>query len=217
VAPASRAEIRRNSEFVEFDHRQKVLKEAEEVSQRWNEPTNPTVGSKPLGLMWSIENPEALARSIEMLVELEEGIEANGFDKEEDELVLSLIYGDPSLIHLRRTLQDEYVDWFSTAEVTEEERAREGYATPEQCVKSVLRAVSAEIRRLEEYRNDREPIESQRAQVEILRQQVPDSPGTDRLLRYASCLGREFDRVLAQLDRAQQLRKDQRLPLEGEH
>jgi hypothetical protein len=162
-----------------------------------------------IGLMWSIENPDVLERCIELLLELQQGIKANGFDKEQDELLLKSIYGDPGVVHLRQTLQDEYVTWFCTAEVTEEKRAQEGYATPEQCVRIVLRAVGAEIRRLEQYQQKRESIESERGKVEILRQCVPDSPGLDRLLRYASSLERAFDRVLTQFDRAQQIRREQ--------
>jgi hypothetical protein len=209
VLIAERAEIRRNSEFVEFDRRQKELEEAEEVSQKVYEKVFPKFVPEPVGLMWSIENPDVLERCIELLLELQQGIKANGFDKEQDELLLKSIYGDPGVVHLRQTLQDEYVTWFCTAEVTEEKRAQEGYATPEQCVRIVLRAVGAEIRRLEQYQQKRESIESERGKVEILRQCVPDSPGLDRLLRYASSLERAFDRVLTQFDRAQQIRREQ--------
>jgi len=102
--------------------------------------------------------------------------------------------------------------WLQTAELTEEERAKAGYAAPEQCQKMVLRAVGGEIRRLERYQEKREPNESERIKVEILRQRVPDSPGLDRLLRYASSLERALDRMLTQYKRAQRMRKGQPLP-----
>ncbi len=215
VLIAEGAEIRRNSEFVESDRRQKELEEAEEVSQKVYEKVFPKFVPEPVGLMWSIENPDVLERCIELLLELQQGIKANGFDNEQDELLLKSIYGDPGVVHLRQTLQDEYVTWFCTAEVTEEKRAQEGYATPEQCVRIVLRAVGAEIRRLEQYQEKRESIESERGKVEILRQCVPDSPGLDRLLRYASSLERAFDRVLTQFDHAQRIRKEQSPAPEG--
>jgi hypothetical protein len=101
------------------------------------------------------------------------------------------------------------------AAVSEENSAPEGCAIPEKCVKNVLRAVGAEIRRLEQYREKREPIESEKRKVEILRQRVPDSPGLDRLLRYASSLDRAFDRMLTQFDRAQRIRKGQPPPEGG--
>ncbi len=79
----------------------------------------------------------------------------------------------------------------------------------------MLRVVGAEICRLEQYREQREPIESEKRKVEMLRQRVPDSPGLDRLLRYASSLERAFDRVLAQFDRARRIRKEQLSAPEG--
>jgi hypothetical protein len=147
---AEGAEIRKNSDFEEFDRRQNELKEAEEASQKLNEQANPEFVPKRVGLAWSIENPEVLERCIEILVELQEGIKARGFDKEQDEWPLELIYGDPRVAHLRQTLHDEYSMWLGTAELTEEERANTNYATPDQCQKMMLRAVGAEIRRLEQ-------------------------------------------------------------------
>jgi hypothetical protein len=216
VLIAERAEIRRNSEFVEFDRRQKELEEAEGVSQRVHEQISLRIVPEPVGLMWAIENPEVLARCVEILIELQQGIKADGFEKERDELLLKSIYGDPGVAHLRETLELLYKRLFFTANVTEEKRAQARYETPEQCVKIMLQAVGAEIRRLEEYRNERAPIESEKTQVEILRQQVPDCPGQDRLLRYANSLDRGFDRMLAQFDRAQRIRKEQPLPPQGE-
>jgi hypothetical protein len=212
VLIAEHAEIRRNGEFVEFDQRQKQLEDAEEVSQKLYEQTDPTLVPEPVGLMWSIANPEALERSIEILVELQQQIKADGFGGESDKWRLKSIYGDPSVAHLRPTLQDVYFTWFDSTKVTEEERAQAGHPTPEQCKKIVLREVGVEIRRLEQYREKREPIESERRKVEILRQRVPDSPGLDRLLRYGNNLEREFYRLLAQYEHAQQTRKRQPLP-----
>ena len=212
VLIAEGAEIRRNSEFVEFDRRQKELEEAEEMRQRVYEKISPRFVSEPVGLIWSIENPEVLGRCIEILVELQHGIKTDGFDKEQDEFLLKSVYGDSTVAHLRPTLQLDYLTCFHTAAVTEEKRAQEGFATPEQCRMKVLRAIGAEIRRLEQYQEKRAPIESERKKVEILRQQVPDSPGVDRLIRYGSSLERAFERTLAQYERAQRVRKGQPLP-----
>jgi hypothetical protein len=86
VLIAERAEIRRHSEFVEFDHEQKQLEAAEEVSQKTYQQISRRILPQPVGLIWSIENPEALARCIEILVELQQGIQARGFNSEEDAL-----------------------------------------------------------------------------------------------------------------------------------
>jgi hypothetical protein len=215
VLIAERAEIRRNSEFVEFDHEQRQLEAAEEASQKTYEQISPRIVPESVGLIWSIENPEVVARCVEILLELQQRIKDNGFDRTEDEFLLKIIYGDQGVAHLRQTLHDKYLTWFITAEVTEETRAQEGYDTPEQCKNNLLQEVGAEIRRLEQDREKRKSIEFERRQVEILRQRVPDSSGLDRLLRYATALERAFDRMLTQFDRAQRIRKGQPSPPEG--
>ena len=209
---AEGAEIRRNSEFVEFDRRQKELKEAEEISQRWYAKPRPGFVPEPVGLMWSIENLGVLERCTEILVELQQGIETTGFDLDRDGPLLETIYGYPAKSHLRKALHDEYSNWLGTAELTEEERASGGYAKPEVCKQHVLEEIGAEIASLEQYQEERESTESKRMEVEILRQRVPDSPGLDRLLRYMTSLDRAFDRMLTQYDRAERMRKGQPLP-----
>jgi hypothetical protein len=203
---AEGAEIRQNSEFLEFDRRQVEQNEVEEISHR----ERLAVG--PAGMIWKIRNPDVLERCLELLVELRQRIKADGFDEEQDGAILQAIYGVPTSSQLRRTLQDEYLVWHNTAEGTEEERQSEGYATPEQCRQNVLRLIDAEIARLKQYQQKRESIESKRRKVEILRQSVPDSRGLDRLLRYESSLERALDRTLNQLERAQRIRKGQPLP-----
>jgi hypothetical protein len=198
VLIAENAEIQRNSEFLEFDRRRKEGKEAD--------------GPQFDGLRWNIENPNMLERCLEILGELRLGIETRGFDKERDVPVLRTIYGYTCIPRLRRTLQERYLGLLLTAEVTEEVRAREGYATPEQCKLGALRAIGDEIGYLEKFQEEQESVQTKRMEVEVLRQLVPDSPGLDRLLRYGNNLERAFDRMLTQYDRAQRMRKGQPLP-----
>lgn len=164
------------------------------------------------GLVSRIDNPDVFERCLELLDELAHGIKANGFDEEQDGSLLRTIYGDRDMPHYRPTLYDEYLALLDTSRVTEEERERKGYATPEQCKQKALRTIDAEFIRLKEDQKKREPIEAERRKVELLRQNVPDSPGLDRLLRYESSLERAFDRTLTQLKRAQRMRKGQPLP-----
>jgi hypothetical protein len=73
----------------------------------------------------------------------------------------------------------------------------------------VLHDIDAEINRLEKYKEIPRPVESERAELEILRRNIPESPVSDRLLRYEANLERAFDRTLSQLERLQQLRMGQ--------
>jgi hypothetical protein len=159
-----------------------------------------------------ISDPDVFERCIEMLSELMQQIKENGFSEENDMFVLEKIYGETDENNTRRTLKDKWSACYATACVTEEERTREGYATPEMCKQRILRAISAEIKQLRRDRVNRDLIASKRRMVECLRQSVPDTPGLDRLLRYESSLERSFDRTLNQLERLQRIRRGQPLP-----
>ncbi|MBZ5645420.1 MAG: hypothetical protein LAO19_21885 [Acidobacteriia bacterium] len=212
VLIAEGAEIRKNTEFLEFDRWQKKLEEAEEISQKVYQAAKPGIAPEPVGLVWS-ENLEALESSLEILCELKESFEAKGFD-EDDEFKLKQIYGLWGVIHLRRTLQDDYMDWAVTENLTEEERTAGGYLTSDECKQNVADLVGAEIKWLKSHKKDLESSEAKRMEVEILRQCVPDSPGLDSLLRVSSNLTRDFDRMLTQYDHAQRMRRGQPPPPE---
>jgi PHD/YefM family antitoxin component YafN of YafNO toxin-antitoxin module len=160
-----------------------------------------------VGLIHNLRNPNILERCLELLAELQRRIKDDGFDREQDAEILDELYGDKG--HLRETPRDSYSQWVGTAEVSEEERQREGYATPEECKQNVLDDIQTEIDRLKKYQRTSAAIESDRAKLEILRHNVPDSPGLDRLLKYEASLERAFDRTLSQLERVQRLRRGQ--------
>jgi hypothetical protein len=65
---------------------------------------------------------------------------------------------------------------------------------------------------LRRYRKQRAAVEATRMRFEILSRNIPDGPVLDRLLRYRTSLGREFGRVLAQLERLQRIRSGQTVP-----
>ena len=97
----------------------------------------------------------------------------------------------------------------TAAQISEEERAREDYATPDECKQNVLDGIEDEIRRLKALHKRRVSGESQQNEIERLRRNVPESPGLDRVLRYEASLERAFDRTLGQLERLQRLRLGQ--------
>lgn len=205
---AEGAEIRKRSEFLELDQRRNVQIEAEEILE--GRPTGAAfdMGLEPVALIWQIQNPIVLEYCLELLVEVRRGIKIDGLDQERTNLLLKRIYGDSKKPQFRPTLYLEYWVWLNAARATEEDRKRNGF-TPEQCKRNMLRTIGIEIDRLTQYREKRESIDFERLNVEILRQSVPDFPGLDRLLRYASSLERAFDRTLTQLERVQRIRKGQ--------
>jgi hypothetical protein len=197
---AERAEIQKNTEFLEWDDRNRKNEEAERIGRR-------QVVEHENGLISKIQNPEILDCCLELLRELREQIKASGLQYEEDTSILYRIYGEEQ--SLRETPQDTYEQWSDTAETSEEERAREGDATPEECKENVLETLDEEIKRLKLFQRKNAALESLRIKIEIVRQSVPEGPDLDRLLRYETSLERAFDRTLGQLERLQRLRLGQ--------
>lgn len=199
---AERAEIQKNTEFLEWDDRKRQNEEAEQVGRG-------EAFEHENGLISKIQNPEILDCCLELLGELKEQIKTSGLQYEQDTSILDKIYGEGQ--SLRETPRDVYQQWFDTAEASEEERTREGYATPEECKENVLETLDEEIKRLKLFQRKNAALESQRIKIEIVRQSVPESPNLDRLLRYETSLERAFDRTLGQLERLQRLRLGQTL------
>jgi hypothetical protein len=68
-------------------------------------------------------------------------------------------------------------------------------------IRKATRGINDEIRRLKTSHKRRKSSETQRAETELLRRNVPESPWLDRVLRYEASLERAFDRTLSQLER----------------
>lgn len=75
---AEGAEIRKNSKFLELDRRLVQQEEGEEISQKRQAGAMVEFALEPLGLIWNIQNPDVLKRCLELLIELRQGIKANG-------------------------------------------------------------------------------------------------------------------------------------------
>ena len=207
---AENAEIRIKSDFRDFDRRQSEEAEAQRIIQSGEPGVMEVAALQAVDLISYIHNPLILARVIELLGELRMGIKTIGFDEDQDGVILKRIYGEPSSPHFRHMLNDEYSILHKMALVPEEEK--EGYLTPRECKQRFLRAISTEIKRLEQYQRQQELIESKRRKVAMLLRLVPDSSVLERLLRSRNSLEREFYRLLAEYDRAQRIRKGQPLP-----
>jgi hypothetical protein len=199
---AEGAEIRKNTEFVEWDQRLREREEAE-ILARLSDPLNNH------GLIGEIHNPDVLARCLGLLAQLREQIEKDGLNPENDKTILERIYGD----HEESRLCDDFCDFYlillAVSQFSEEERLRKGCAAPKQSREKILRGINEEVRRLKRYREARISVETARTQVEALRHSIPDAPGLERLLRYEASLDRAWDRTLSQLERQQRIRLGQ--------
>jgi hypothetical protein len=196
---AESAEIRKKTEFSE------LIGQAQQ--------TGSTVGlSQYNPLISRLNNFDDFELCTGLLDELRQNIKTNGFNESHDSRILKTIYGDPDNAHTGRTLQDEYVAWLLTAQLTEEVRAREQCSSPEQCKQIILREIGTEIKRIKQDQQNQESMKSEQKKVEILRQNVPDHGVLARLLRYETSLERAFDRTLTQLERLQRMRRGQPLP-----
>ena len=158
----------------------------------------------------NLHDSDVLKRCLELLAELREEIKTTGFSQKRDTSILERIYGAAAYSSAR--LQSEYSVWFDTSQASEEERLREGYATPEDCKVNVLDEIDAEVRRLKTLHKRRKGSDSERVNIDLFRRSVPESPWLDRVLRYEASLERAFDRTLNQLERVQRLRQGQPVP-----
>jgi hypothetical protein len=208
---AEAAEIRKNTEFFEWDQRNPSPAESEE-SEESEEFELAPMWSSTVPLIQEMNNPDVLKSCLRLLSDLGELLEKEGFDTERDESLLETIYGPRNIRLPRQDLFDTYRTWRYTSLASKEEREREGYATPEQCQNNMIRAIEAEIRRLKRYQKERASVEAARTQLAVLSRKVPDPSVLDRLLRYEASLERAFDRALSQLERLQRIRRGQSVP-----
>jgi hypothetical protein len=161
----------------------------------------------PIGI---VDDPDELEHCLELLADLREGIETNGFNEEHDVTLLKLIYGEPD--RWKVTLHLDYMRCLSTSGISEEEGTLKRYAIPEKCKEIILQKIDAETIRLKQDHKKRASMASEQRKINILRELVPDSQALDRILRYQSSLERAFDRAMIQLERLQRIRKGQPLP-----
>ncbi len=193
---AETGEIRK--QFLEWNEQHSREKEKERIADSLRDEKR---------LISDIEDGGVLQRCLELLTELREGIETTGFSQKRDTAILEKIYGADNFSPAR--LQSEYSVWFDTSLASEEERVREGYATPQDCKQNVLDEINAEICRLKSSHKRSKSSKSQRPEIELLQLNFPNSLYFDRMLRYEASLERAFDRTLSQLERLQRLRLGQ--------
>jgi hypothetical protein len=201
---ADSAEIRRSREFLEWDKRTRQADEAEEIGSKSGVP--PDLLNPEPGLIWKICNPLVLERCLELLLELQRKMKANGFEHKRNTAILETLYGTNK--HLSETLYHFYRGWAEIAKLKEESRSQ-GAANPEECKKYFLSELAAEIRWLRNYQKDHDSVESERMELEVLRRNVPGPEISEHLRKNEVALLKELERAINLLDRLQRLRRGQ--------
>lgn len=130
---AEGAEIRKALAFLEWDQGSRQEKEGAEMLQRSFFFHG--------GLVSQIENPRILDECISLLTALRDDIKESGLDKDRDFAVLARVYGMRDLDKFQDNLFMNNDEWWYIAEASEEERKSEGYASPDECKRIVLKAV----------------------------------------------------------------------------
>ena len=140
------------------------------------------------------------------LKELEEGIEARGFAPKSDSAILTKLYGIDFEENGQHTLTFSYVLWSGVAALPEEECKQRGLPSSQKVREGFLAELREEIKWLGRYEKEQTKILAGKLELESLRQNVPDAPQVDRLLRYETSLERAIERTLNQLERLQRMR-----------
>ncbi|HET8922245.1 MAG TPA: hypothetical protein VFN26_04530 [Candidatus Acidoferrum sp.] len=200
---AEGAEIRKGTEFIEWEAKRQRDDEAANIS---------FLDVQCSGLVSQITNPKVLEKCLDLLQRLHKEIEEGGFDEKEDKAILARLYGDSGGFGgVENSLFDVYSSCVSTA--NSHASAHEGgevmFLSPAACKYKFFHFLNKEITRLQRYKKERAHIESNKMEIEWLRANVPDASQLDRLLRYETTLQRDFDRTLSQLERLQRMRLGQ--------
>ncbi len=153
-------------------------------------------------------NPYLLQRSLEVLEVLKDTIEERGFEREGDERLLQLLYGESGaadgLCLQYRVLADH------ANEVPQDSPEHKNVVGEYKQV--FLSSLELEVERIKhEIRNfkARQTVESSLEEESLA---IPQGKELDRLLRYEARLEGEFDRTLQQLERLQRMRRGEAVP-----
>jgi len=192
-------EIHSSSELVEWDEKERQRQEAASLPQ-------PSCNG---GLMRWIENSVVLQACVNLLNELKEDIKVRGFVPEEDNVILTKLYGRDEEQNWQHALLSSYLQWSRVAAVSEEERKQNGLPSSEEAQEGFLSELRGELRRLGRYAKKQATILARQLKLQSLGQRVPYASQPDRLLRCETSLDRSIERKLNRLERLQRMRLGQ--------
>jgi len=198
-ARAVRAEaaiIRKQTEFLRQDEDARLR----DASERRGLDMAPFVG------ITSSRNPYLLCKSVEILDALKGAISARDFERETDERLLGILYGESKTGDI----------WFSYRVLADEVEgaasSQEHQSTIGECKKAFLQSLEIETRRIQQRFRDLKTREEVEGPLQEESLAIPQGLELDRLLRYEARLEGEFDRTLQQLERLQRMRRGEAVP-----
>ncbi len=211
---AHQAEVRKSQEFIQWDRKQELEREAEEQALKTTAGIDIMQNFERnfrAGMVWKKGNPIIMDACIEQLKNVVKIVESDErwWDSTDIYFYRKAIYGDNQLAHPDETLNNTYTLWRHRAEALETGRGQRSHATPEQCKAEILKAIAEEIARLERCKSEALQMEARRTELEILRRSVPEGVALEHLMRYEAHLSRIEDRKLTQLERLQRMRRGQ--------
>jgi len=151
------------------------------------------------GLLDFSQNPWALSRCISLLQRLRGSIDNEGLVPKKVFQILERVYGQHGVDHPEGLVYDILIYLHDM---------QDGSLSAEACKEAIVKAIEAEIKRLEERHQAVEAAEESRTNCEIQASSVPEA--TERLVRYETALYRQVDKTLLQLERLQRRRRGEK-------
>jgi hypothetical protein len=169
------------------------------------------------GLIRRINDPNVLESCLKHLRDVRMEVGKFGVDDDTGQPVaLGLVYGARYSGRPGKDLFDYFLACLSAIKATAAERQKMGFTSGEDCANKFLAETDKEIHRLEGLRKYPLPKPKRRVdelkptRTELLKCAIPNSIGSERLLRYETSVERALDRTLAQIERLQQNRFNQK-------
>jgi hypothetical protein len=163
------------------------------------------------GIVHDWTNPIVLNKAIEMLTDVLTGFSSGGFNFKEHFASLHKLYGDFPAESPPEGFVRDFIRCGVLASGEPEELERRD-VKPEELKAFAIACLEREIKRLRDFKECLEEVESERRTYTAQATLVPKQEVLDRLQRYEAHLSREFDRTLNQLERVQRMRLGQRVP-----
>jgi hypothetical protein len=160
------------------------------------------------GLLECGADSNSLKRGIELLRELQAHIEERGFDFKEDFTILYKCFGPPVDDNLPDDMVGTYVQWLNAAKSYVETKSKVGIPL-EEAKQHAVEAIDMRIKWAERQRPTLERFESV-VPLTRMTSLYPSDAMLEKIIRYESHLGREFDRTLQQIERLRRIRAGQR-------